>query len=204
MKLSSISLVVAALAAIAGIAIAAPGPLHARALETIDSFGERDVDVNSHELRLTLLVEREVDSDDLFARATRGRGGFTHGIRADVGAATAAQAHRYAAEAWNEVVNKARTAHREDLLPFALDQVLHHFGEGEAHEKDVQTIRGPPGPTTEVRTRISRGWRVSAKNADESKEDAIKRIKELNGHLSLPEDHRNVQHMSHNLDRGIL
>jgi len=65
MKLSSVTLVATTLTAIAGSAIAAP--LHAHALEAITNFfGERDVDVNSHESGFALLE-------------SRGRGGHTHG-----------------------------------------------------------------------------------------------------------------------------
>jgi len=54
MKLSSTFLIAAAIAAIAGSAIAAPGPLHARALEQFNLF-ERDLDVESG---VAELVER--------------------------------------------------------------------------------------------------------------------------------------------------
>ena len=57
MKFSSVSLIAATLAAIAGGAIAAPRPLHSRALEPVNSISERDV---SRESGLTL---REVDGE---------------------------------------------------------------------------------------------------------------------------------------------
>ena len=72
MKLSSISLIVSALAAFSGSAVAAPAPLYARALEQVNSF-ERDLDVYPRESWVAVL-ERDIDVepvDDLFARAQR-------------------------------------------------------------------------------------------------------------------------------------
>jgi len=63
MKFSSVSLIAAALAGIAGNAVAAP--LHAHALEAVNSFEERDLDVYS----ALALLERKVDDDSLFTRA---------------------------------------------------------------------------------------------------------------------------------------
>jgi len=62
MQLLSISYIAAALAAIAGSAMAAPVPFYARDLEQVDSF-ERNLDVNLRES----CVERDVDVD-LFTR----------------------------------------------------------------------------------------------------------------------------------------
>jgi len=59
MRLSSVSLIGAALAAIAGSVIAAPLPLHARALEDINSLSERDVDVYNCGSRLALLERKD-------------------------------------------------------------------------------------------------------------------------------------------------
>jgi len=59
MRLSSISLIATALAAIAGSVIAAPRPLHVRALEDINPLSERNVDVYSRESRLALLERRD-------------------------------------------------------------------------------------------------------------------------------------------------
>jgi len=89
MKLSSISLVVTAIAAIAGSAIAAPGPAYARALDAINSFDERDVDVNRRESGLALL-EREIDNEVVDNLFTRGFG-------------TAALEHEKAAKAWETI-----------------------------------------------------------------------------------------------------
>jgi len=72
MRLSSVSLIAAALTAIAGSVIAVPGPLHARALEDVNSLSKRDIDVYSREFGLSLL-EREVDDEfgaDLFTRTS--------------------------------------------------------------------------------------------------------------------------------------
>src|SRR6266568_1991531 len=67
MKLSSISLISAALSA--GSAIAAPGPLRVRALEQVNLF-ERDLDV--YPCELVSVLERDVDAEpvDLFTRFT--------------------------------------------------------------------------------------------------------------------------------------
>jgi len=62
MQLLSISYIAAALAAIAGSAMAAPVPFYARDLEQVDSF-ERNLGVNLRES----CVERDVDVD-LFTR----------------------------------------------------------------------------------------------------------------------------------------
>jgi len=59
MRLSSVSLIATALAAIAGSVIAAPRPLHVRALEDINPLSERNVDVYSRESRLALLERRD-------------------------------------------------------------------------------------------------------------------------------------------------
>jgi len=66
MKFSSISLLAAALAAIAGGAMAAPGLPYARALEQVNTF-ERDLDVYPRESGVAVR-ERDVDVDDLFRR----------------------------------------------------------------------------------------------------------------------------------------
>ena len=62
MKFSSISLIVATIVAVAGNTIAAPGPLHARALEEL----ERDLDVYRRGSR----VVDEQPVDDLFTRSS--------------------------------------------------------------------------------------------------------------------------------------
>jgi len=71
MKFSSISLIAAALSAIAGSTIAAPVPLWARALEQVNSF-ERDLDVYPPSRKSVAILERNVDAEpvDLFRRFT--------------------------------------------------------------------------------------------------------------------------------------
>ena len=71
MKFSSISLIAAALSAIAGSTIAAPVPLWARALEQVNSF-ERDLDVYPPSRKSVAILERNVDAEpvDLFTRFT--------------------------------------------------------------------------------------------------------------------------------------
>ena len=71
MRLSSISLIAATLAAIAGSVIAAPRPLHARALEGINSLSECDVDVYSCESGLVLLERKEDNKAQEAANAAR-------------------------------------------------------------------------------------------------------------------------------------
>ena len=70
MKLSSISCIAAALAAIAGSTIAAPAPLCARAFERVNSF-EHGLDVYPCESWVAV-IERDLDGepvDNLFTRA---------------------------------------------------------------------------------------------------------------------------------------
>jgi len=108
MKPSSVSLIATALAAIAGSSIAAPGPLHARALEDVNSFSERDVDVYSRESGLALL-EHKVDGgsvDNLFIRAS-----IADGCRQAAAAHDTAEAHkREAARKARGVAEKAEEA----------------------------------------------------------------------------------------------
>ena len=108
MKLTSISLVVATFAAIAGTVIAAPGPLRARA---INSFGERDVDANSDFV------------NDLFTR------NLPH-----EGPAKAAIAHGQAAEAWKKVAENAITSQSRSL---GLGKETYHRNEKATHEGDA-------------------------------------------------------------------
>jgi len=68
MKFSSISLIAAALSAIAGSTIAAPVPLWARALEQVNSF-ERDLDVYPPSRKSVAILERN-EPVDLFRRFT--------------------------------------------------------------------------------------------------------------------------------------
>jgi len=105
MKLSSVSLIATALAAITASAIAAPGSLRARALENVNSFSERD-GVYSRESGLALL-EREVDGefvDDLFMRSIAG----SH--QAAVARGWAAATCEWAALAGKEATKKADEA----------------------------------------------------------------------------------------------
>ena len=69
MKFASISLIAAALAAIAGSAIAAPDPLYARALEKVNWF-ERDLDFYPRGSGVAVL-ERNVDGEPVDAVFTR-------------------------------------------------------------------------------------------------------------------------------------
>ena len=99
MRLSSVSLIAAALTAIAGSVIAVPGPLHARALEDVNLLAKRDIDVYSRESQTGLsLLEREVDNefgDDLFIRDSHSE---------------AAKACDKAAQARSEVAEEAKKA----------------------------------------------------------------------------------------------
>jgi len=128
MRLSSVSLIAAALAATAGSVMAAPRPLHARALEDVNSLSERDVDVHSRESGLALL-EREVDDEfgnDLFIRTDpNDRARHIAAAAARVGAAKEARkaaacarkAHDKAQEAAmkaNVIAEHNRVVHRDD------------------------------------------------------------------------------------------
>jgi len=66
MKLSSITLTTAALAAIAGSAIAAPCPLRARGLEEVNSF-ERDLVIYRRKPGIAVL-KRDVDEEPVLTR----------------------------------------------------------------------------------------------------------------------------------------
>jgi len=106
MKLS-ISLITAALTAIAGSVVAAPCP-HARALENVNSLSERDVDVYSRGPGLAPL-ERE---DDLFIR-TKSEAAKARNSAAKADKVThsgAADARRKAGKKWIEAAEAARKA----------------------------------------------------------------------------------------------
>jgi len=110
MKLSSVSLIIAALAAIAGSTVAAPGPLHARALEDVNSFSERDVDVYSRESGLEV--------DHLFTRqspetADKAAEEAVRAAKAHEQAVKAAKAHELAAPACAEAAEKAGQVYLE-------------------------------------------------------------------------------------------
>ena len=118
MKLSSISLITAALAAIAGSVFAAPCPLYARALENVNSLSERD-DVYSRGSGLAL-PEREVDdefNDDLFIR-TKSEAAEAHDSAAEAGSAAkrlttrleATKAREKAEQTCKEAATAARKA----------------------------------------------------------------------------------------------
>jgi len=117
MKLSSVSLIIAALAAIAGSTVAAPGPLHARALEDVNSFSERDVDVYSRE---SGLAQREVDH--LFTRqsteGTADRAAKAH----DLAALACAVAAKKAGLVYVETGNLHFRSEHKNMFAF----MLHH------------------------------------------------------------------------------
>ena len=93
MELSSIFLIVAALAAITDTATAAPVPLYTRALEQVNSFG-RDLDVHRDRRDSGFAVlERDVDEpvDDIFTRSAA-----EHQFHHNQVAETARHAHNFA------------------------------------------------------------------------------------------------------------
>jgi len=119
MKLSSTILIAAALAAIAGSAIAAPCPLHARALEQFNLF-ERDLDIKSG---VAELVERDVHAEptDLFAGPQQ-----RHGHRAAIHVLE--RANRYN----DRAVKESKAAEKVQETPDAQERweriVDHHVG----------------------------------------------------------------------------
>jgi len=210
MKLSSVSLVVTALAAIAGSAIAAPSPLHARTLEAINSFGERDVDVND---RLALLERELSDSDfvNLFARgrqknadsknaarnarlqrataAANAAVPARHGVPLHEGVAIASDAARKAVIACEEAATKAGRAYitsgdpafKESFRTW-LRQSLVCADDEKTHHKNVESLNNP-GTSTAERERIRYTWPRVWDKAQEYEKYAKEKIKTLDAHL---------------------
>jgi len=119
MELSSIFLIVAALAAITDTATAAPVPLYTRALEQVNSFG-RDLDVHRDRRDSGFAVlERNVDEpvDDIFTRSAA-----EHQFHHNQLAETARHAHNFAvyaavtAEAASKVAETQLDARRWYLM----------------------------------------------------------------------------------------
>jgi len=209
MKLSSVSLVVTALAAIAGSAIAAPSPLHARNLEAINSFGERDVNVNGRKSRLALL-ERELDSefvDKLFARgrqkstakiaarqaqfhrAAAAAGPGLRGVPLHKGVATASDAARKAVMACEEAATKAGWAYITSGNPAFMEsfgnwhrQALTRASEERVYQKTVKPLENPDTPKAE-RERIRSTWPQVWDKAQKFEKNAKEEIKILDAHL---------------------
>jgi len=154
MKLSSVSLVVTTLAAMAGSAIAAPGPLHARALDTINSFGGRDVDVNGRESVLALL-EREVEFvDELSTRDD---------CPDHEGSGKAAKAHESAAETWTVVATKAYARNDLKSHSHALSQTYFHASKKTQHQIDKEALL--KGKASEEQKIRASNWKISLKDA---------------------------------------
>jgi len=156
MKLFSVSLVVTTLAAIAGSAIAAPGPLHARALDTVNSLGGRDVDINGRESDLALL-EREVEFVDELST----RDNHPH----HEGAGMAAKAHGTAASAWKAVVEASQ--HRDHAqADMARENAKYHTTQQKEHQKTkVALIKGE---ASDVQKSRASKWDSSVKDAWDS------------------------------------
>jgi len=141
MKLSSISLVATAIAAIAGSGIAAPGPLHARALDVTNSFDDRDVEVNSRESGLALL-EREIDNEVVDGLFTRGRTPLY------VKSANAAEEHKKAAKAWQKAgdaaahfyVKSKGHGHFKQEEDHCLKEETKHLEEESKHKSNAKTF----------------------------------------------------------------
>ena len=113
MRLSSVTLIAAALSSIADSVIAAPRPFHARALEDVNSFSERDVQVDVHSRKSGLaLLEREVDDefgDDLFIRTTHSEAAAAR-ASASTASKEASTKARLAADKAEEAAKKAKEA----------------------------------------------------------------------------------------------
>jgi len=160
MKLFSVSLVITTLAAIAGSAIAAPGPLHARALDTVNSLGGRDVDVNGRESDLALL-EREVEFvDELSTRDNRPH---------HEGAGMAAEAHGTAASAWKAV---ERASLHPDQAAEAQKNAEHHTTEQTDHQNAKDALI--KGEASDVQKSRASKWESSVKDAWDSELQAKK------------------------------
>ena len=175
MKLSSVALIAAALAGIADSAIAAP--LHAGALEAVNSFDDHDLDIYSG----LALPEREVDDelvDNLFTR-TRFSGD---------------QHAQKLAEACHSTVKACLTAEEDNLKAYEVteDQTFLKKARGhqstaaqykkkaKQHEADKKTMSSGTATEPEVKEAVARSKKYSngVKNANRCKERAKKSSEE--------------------------
>jgi len=182
MRLSSVTLIAAALSSIADSVIAAPRPFHARALEDVNSLSERDLQVDVHSRKSGLaLLEREVDDefgDDLFIRTTQSEAAAarTMASLASSGASTTAELAAFRAE---EAAKKAQEAkskayelghltsgsnHHLDA-DYCQRQAINHRKEAVCHHKDAARH-------TEIAEREPSHPGVSKKIAEGSKTEA--------------------------------
>jgi len=143
MKFSSVSLIAAALAGIAGTAVAAP--LHAHALEAVNSFEERDLDVYSG----LALLERKVDDDSLFTRAD---------ISPEEGARLLAKANRVAKKARSAAILDNRRAYEvTGDFSFQIEADKHYPKANEhrslvlQHKKDQRAIAGEIATPSQIK-----------------------------------------------------
>jgi len=153
MRLSSVTLIAAALSSIADSVIAAPHPFHARALEDVNSLSERDVQVDVHSRKSGLaLLEREVVDDefgdDLFIRTTQPEAAAarTMASLASSGASTTAELAAFRAE---EAAKKAQeaagkaygigcpTSDHDLETAYCQEQARFHRQEADHHHKDA-------------------------------------------------------------------
>jgi len=150
MKLSSISLVAAALAAIAGSVIAASGPLHARASEAINSFGGRDV--------VDLFTRQPLRAAP--ARARRPRRPRRHRrprAPPEQRLAEAAAIHKQAGKSWFDAAEKAQRLYHVTDHPDAEKEATKgwtkyndHFETAKKHRDARAAFRaGNPSPADE-------------------------------------------------------
>jgi len=151
MKLLSVSLVVTTLAAIAGSAIAAPGPLHVRALDTINSLGRREVDVNGCESDLALL-EREVEFvDELSTRDD---------LPDPESVGEAAKEHEEAASVWTTAAELASNPEQAGL----------HRKSAERHTEERNNLQNAKdalikGEASDEQKSLAKKWEDSMKDA---------------------------------------
>jgi len=151
MKLSSVSFIAAVLAGIADSALAAPGPLHARASEDVNSFDGRDLDVYSG----LALPGRSVDdgfSDYLFTRAPVSGEECT----AEEGALISAKAHKTAIEEHSIAKERnldanAVTWNYKEKADEHQTKMEYHGLKAAAFEKAAEDIRAKTATPTQIR-----------------------------------------------------
>jgi len=186
MRLSSVSVIAVALAAIAGSALAAPGPgpLHARALEDVNSRIERDVDVYIRESGL--LLERELDGEFVDDLVTRTQGGYRNGVPLHEGFRKACQANYEAARTHGTATDKAMEAYIETGNNFFKsayrknrDKKYHHIKKAE-QDRETQVAFRDGHATEEQRVNPHQKWKNSQRAAGRSRDKADKMIRLAN------------------------
>jgi len=184
MRLPSVSLIAAAFAAIAGSALAAPGPLHARALEDVNSFIERDVDIYIRESGL--LLERELDGEFVDDLVIRQPAGTSHAIPLHEGYRKACQANYRAARTHGRATDRAMVAYIKTGNPFfgsayrdSREKKFSHIEEAEENRKTQVAFRDGHA-TEEQRVNPYNRWKGAVEKAGRSWAGAEKVIRLAN------------------------